>query len=271
MFVVINKKFILKIMLVLLFNIAFYATAQAESIFPLLKDVVPKNRLHELPRPYGLSYVFFQQFNQFFLDTVELNDREIPSGVTERVTVYNIAKTNSLRGDVWVLPFLNLYGLIGASSGQPITDIKVPNLAQSNLDVALEWSAINYVFGGVFAFGFQNIFSSININRAWVFRDGATPIKAFSTEMRVGYKFNNIRPFVGSMYQYIPAGQNGSFAVGGHEIAYNTVLARSNPWNFTTGFVANFFDKGLELVMEVGYGERIQTAINVGYRWGNNL
>ncbi|WP_429837869.1 hypothetical protein [Citrobacter koseri] len=198
------------------------------SVLPFLGDEARKHG-YELPMPFGVSigYMNIRQnidvdsinFNGLYLGRLPLDDAfKINVGKTRERS-----KTEMLKLDAWLLPFMNVYGLVGYTDGHSVskigvgikggrTDFYPPKL--QNLDFKLDFKGTTYGAGTTLVGGVGNWFTSVDANYTQTqfdILDGS--IDAFTVSPRVGYRFSTpgvdslhlpsgkLNVWVGSMYQ----------------------------------------------------------------------
>lgn len=75
---------------------------------------------HELPKPYGFSMTYMKMDQPLVVDSVAFSgighriDERVKVGIS---TAQQESETLTFRGDFWVLPFLNMYGILGYTKG----------------------------------------------------------------------------------------------------------------------------------------------------------
>jgi hypothetical protein len=147
------------------------ATAQ-HSRFPLMADEA-RARGHTLPLPYGVALVLTGLGNRKIEVTdVRVGVRNQPQSVSD---VLDLGSTSdvfnaNLKGDVWILPFLNVYGLVGYVHNESTTHALVtvqrpgptPGLAEYRTDVETSLDGVVGGLGTTLAAGYLSFFSVID-------------------------------------------------------------------------------------------------------------
>ena len=78
-------------------------------------------RGYVLPRPFGISLGYMHQDQPFDVGNVFVNGIDVKTpGVAVVDEVQNEETTYTLRADVWLFPFWNVYGILGRTSGQAV-------------------------------------------------------------------------------------------------------------------------------------------------------
>lgn len=172
------------------------ATEQ-HSRFPFMAEEARK-RGHTLPLPYGVSVVLTGLGNRKIEVTdVRIGVRNQPQTVSDFLDLGSTSDVfnANLKGDLWLLPFFNIYGLVGYVHNESKTHARVsvsrpgptPGFAQYDTDVETSLDGLVGGLGGTLAAGYLNFFSVIDfcyIRSDLGFDDAFT---AAITSFRVGY------------------------------------------------------------------------------------
>ncbi len=96
------------------------AAEQSESYFPIWGDEA-RARGYSIPLPYGVNLSYMNIRQDIMVDSItfsglKLGNHPIPSDMfaIDAGHTREKSKTENLRLDMWVFPFLNVYGLVGA-------------------------------------------------------------------------------------------------------------------------------------------------------------
>lgn len=173
------------------------STASKHSRFPFMAAEARK-RGHTLPLPYGLSVVLTGLGNRKIEVTdvrlgVKANPAQSVSDFLDLGSSSDVFNAN-LKGDLWVLPFLNVYGLVGYVHNESTTSARVtldtpgpgPG-ADYRTEVETSLDGVVGGLGTTLAAGYLNFFSVIDfcyIRSDLGFDDDFT---ARITSFRVGY------------------------------------------------------------------------------------
>ncbi|GIU17891.1 virulence protein [Shewanella sp. MBTL60-007] len=248
---------------------------------------------HELPKPYGFTLNYMSMDQPLVVDSVGfsglggLDDILSIKGSKAKQT----SETLTLRGDMWVLPFLNLYGVIGHTKGSSIANVKLeadltevlpplyckfnPCTATSPaFDFVLDFKGTTYGVGGTIVGGIDNWFALLDVNYTNTrlnILDGE--ISSIVVSPRVGYrtKYNNhdVQLWVGAMYQNVEQTFSGylrdiGIPVGNAKFEVNQHL--EDKWNGLIGSQVGI-TKNIDLLMEFGVGTRNSFMMGLGYRF----
>lgn len=244
------------------------SSSESDSMFPIWGDEA-RARGYSIPLPFGvnLSYMNMRQnidVESISLTGLNLGSHPIPDDM------FNIgvgdtrqrSKTENLRLDMWVFPFLNVYGILGHTKGSSVSNISVdsdpsrydsgtilhPNPdhiisqavhsgyesgALQNLDFKLNFEGTTYGAGVTLAGGYGNWFTILDTNytqTSFDILDGK--ISALTVSPRVGYRFefqgiagpSHLSLWVGSMYQDVEQEFRGNLSDLGLPSALDSVV-----------------------------------------------
>ncbi|MBY6188658.1 hypothetical protein KUV89_18735 [Marinobacter hydrocarbonoclasticus] len=267
----------------------FSAAAQAGT-FPIWGEEA-QARGYELPRTYGLTLSAMDIDQPLVIDEIRLTD---PNMILDQLVAVEADKadqesqTYTLRADMWVFPFLNLYGLVGYTEGTSEAMV-VPFVAGNPVTAEpvlfpLDFNGTTYGGGLTLAYGIGNWWAAIDINYTFTdlnIIDGE--IEAFTSSPRLGYRWpmgvHEYRLWAGAMYQDVDQvfrGQLASLGLGGglgellqgiapdgrFEVRQHLV----SPWNTLVGAMY-VYDRRWEFILEGGFGDRDSIFFSTGYRF----
>lgn len=201
------------------------------SILPFFRE---KAQGYNLPLPLGvnINHINFRQ--KINVDDIRFTGLKLGSNLLDNTIKINVgntqqrSQTETLKLDAWLLPFMNIYGLMGYTEGHSISNIDVgiclpaltigmitPDSLQ-NLKFRLDFKGTSYGIGTTFFGGVSNWFASVDTNYTQTHFDVLDgSIKAFTFSPRMGYRFTvpaiesfhlpsgKMNFWIGSMYQEI--------------------------------------------------------------------
>ena len=132
-----------------------------------------------LPRPFGISVGYMHQDQPFDVNEIFVNGVDVKTpGVAVVDEVQNEESTYTLRFDAWILPFWNIYGILGRTSGEAIGPLKLDlepvlpllcripgNNCQVDTTFRLKYKGDVTGFGTTVAGGYKDFFGMIDYNR----------------------------------------------------------------------------------------------------------
>jgi hypothetical protein len=192
--------------------------------FPFLGQEAYK-RGFDIPYPAGImgNYVWMQQ--GILIDNMQLglktDDRDIPLTPVDFLEFgKNISTANSfnIRPDLWVLPFLNVYGLLGRGQSQTEVNLVVPFALKSIVDQSFTTAG----FGVMAAGGIGPVWFSVDANWTWnkpELLEKAVRVNVLG--IRVGHTFtfknkpqSNIAVWAGGMRAELNSETRGEIKLG---------------------------------------------------------
>ncbi|MFM2617357.1 hypothetical protein AAFX26_09100 [Vibrio alginolyticus] len=274
------------------------ASVKLDRVFPLMGDMVRRQGI-DLPLPFGVSLAYRNQdmnipFNDFTIEGIGLNELFDPEDSVGIVS----AESMTLRGDVNILPFWNVFGYIGkvnvdanvdaaytGEGGQYIKDKlndKLPGLgdkfcdglsalcSRGRLDVPLHLEYDLRGIGTTLSVGYKEFFASVTGTYSQTrlkglddWGDGIVTVQPM-----LGYQLVDYRTqfFVGAEYQGLDARMDGHVKSGDIEFDYD-IGVDLNQWAFLTGFNKQI-GKNYNLTFLYNKGEtRESVTLNIGYRF----
>lgn len=276
------KKFLVFILLTFSFIPTFSREIDSQdNIFPIFGDIV-REKGYELPKPMGVNIIYVAILQRVDINSLYLSKGKLNLENMSKILSVDVkkAKTSNksklLRADLWVFPFLNLYGLIGQTQGNTSAklDIKIFNINYPyNLNV--HYKEITYGGGITLAGGYKNFFSLIDFNYT---KTSLKIIKGDVTSLiispRVGYQFDigDVKTafWIGGMFQNIKETLSGDldkvidFPI--KDIKFKVKESSSLPWSTNFGMRIQL-KQSIEIMGEIGIGKGKISTFSVGYRF----
>lgn len=248
--------------------------------FPLLKGLAG-DRADKLPLGLGTSFIWTE------IDrTVAVSDVRLGLGATPPVSVDRIdvpttefhASSTVARIDLWVIPCLNIYGIVGntRTTGDVAVTIDrfpLPASPPVALDLPVTLEGPTAGFGVTTGFGGKNWFAMLDINKTWTsFSNLDSSLTALVITPRIGVPID--RPLfkgevhVGAMWQ--DTAQTVELTVNhptlGNGLHVQVDQFEPNPWNFLVGGLWAL-DERLQLMVEGGMGGRSYVVSGITIRY----
>lgn len=285
---------------------------ETPSVLPFLGDEARK-RGYDLPEPFGININYMNIRQNIDVDSINFNGlylgkSSIPLDNAFKINVGNTrerSKTETLKLDAWLLPFMNVYGLIGYTDGHSVSQIGVglsgpkgnvvPMKKMQNLDFQLDFKGTTYGIGTTMVGGVGNWFTAFDANYTQTqfdILDGS--IDAFTISPRVGYRFTTpgmdtlhlpsgkLNLWVGSMYQDVQQEFKGSlddlsmpserlqrmvdWANQQHKGRFDVKQHLQSPWNMLVGAQYEV-TRNFNVTTEIGFAERNSFFIAGEYRF----
>ncbi|RMA82071.1 hypothetical protein [Umboniibacter marinipuniceus] len=210
-----------------------------------------RERGYVLPLPFGISAVAFTQRQPFLVTNIGIEfagyESNIVNGIVDQVlTPENLRvsdQTLNFRFDTWILPFWNVYGILGKTQGSAELDLRLS--ANSELNVPTVLLATQEIGGGPLVSG-PNRCSNLNLNYSG---NTSFPGGACVVSLNANKVYPTRLDFHGNVYGYgttIAGGYGdffGMFDVNYTEADINIARERSEQtvyssrlgWNGTVG------------------------------------
>lgn len=238
-----------------------------------------------LPRPFGVSLGFMHQDQPFDVGNVVVNGIDVKTpGLAVVNEVQNEESTVTLRLDAWILPFWNVYGILGRTEGDadgPLLVDLAPifpglcKLADNNCQVdtkfKLDYTADVAGLGTTIAGGYKSFFGMMDINRTTANLDISTSdAEATVFSSRIGWNgqlggFTGVL-WVGAMYQDIEQTLDLEIDIGKNTVDVEIDQSTAEPWNYLIGGQWDI-NRSFAVLAEFGFGERSSQMLNITYRF----
>lgn len=242
-------------------------------------------RGYVLPRPFGISIGYMHQDQPFDVGDVFVNGVDVKTpGVAVVDEVQNEESTYTLRFDAWILPFWNVYGILGRTSGDANGPLQIdlepvfPNLCRlpgndCSVDTTfrLKYKADVVGYGTTIAGGYKNFFGMVDYNRTRADLDiSMTDARATVISSRMGWNgklggFTGVL-WVGAMYQDIAQVLDLQLDIGDSMLDVSIDQATQAPWNYLVGGQWDV-NRSFSILAEFGFGKRKSQMLNLTYRF----
>lgn len=181
--------------------------------WPILGERVAAKGV-ELPLPWGVSVQMFSMSQDVSIDRIALgfNDNDpIEIDFIEFGKVESDVQSLTARLDLWVFPFLSVYGLFGGGKATTSVELVSPIALESNV----EQSATTRGLGATAAYAFRGIFAAADFNFTWTGLEKVLdPVGGRVFSVRAGFntdiKQHQFALWGGLMHQSIAAETKGS-------------------------------------------------------------
>ncbi|HUL02232.1 MAG TPA: hypothetical protein VLV16_03250 [Gemmatimonadales bacterium] len=213
--------------------------ADYHQIFPIWGRKALERGIH-LPLPLGFNIGYYHMTQDIEISNLGVGFNKPPQPV-DFITFQRANAELSLinlRVDLWVLPFLNVYGVVGSGSGHTTVQIAEPVAFTTTAD----FDGANAGLGLTGVYGVKNYFGVADFNHQWGFSSLlAAPVPANIFSMRLGRRFRvgearkqqRATLWVGAMYQVLKSETNGSIKLSdvlpsGTDSLFNDY--QNSPW-----------------------------------------
>jgi hypothetical protein len=258
-----------KLILILIFVLPF--TAQADSSLPFMKDLAGDR---ELPRPWGISLDYYTMKQDYKIKDLQFS---LPGAIIDdpsKLGVKNNLDYYDFKADVWLFPFLNIFGTVGKVDATTTVDFSSVVITGLPVPIQLGEMDVDYdgtVWGAGFtlAYGGDAWFTSLTttFTHSKISGDFDSTVDSTSIQPRVGFVKEGWLGWVGGMWLDVDEKHEGIFElpfIGA--VPFAVELETSNKWGWAVGTAYYFSDKA-NMTIEYGFGDRNYTLVNVNYRF----
>jgi len=233
---------------------------------PFLKGIVGDR---ELPRPVGLNVDYYKMTQGYAIDDLSF-DLGVPIEFPDvsLIGVKNEIDYVDIKGDVWLLPFLNVFGVLGDLHGK--TDVNLGGLGIPLLgEVSISYDGLVYGGGMVLAGGGDRWFATVaaTFTKSELKGDFDSSVESVAIQPRIGFSGGRVQYWVGGFSLSADESHAGNIdlpVLGAVEFAVD--LSEEEKWNTTVGFRARLGDR-IDVIMEGAFGDRDHILASLGYRF----
>jgi len=267
-----------RLLLALLLLAPLAATAQESSSGPLfMKDMLGGREFFE---PWGIGLDFFTMDQDYAIKDLYFEIPEVDEIDASLVGVTNKVQHYDLKLDVWVTPFLNVFGLVGRVDADTVVDLSKTPI--DVLGIPLSSFPVSYD-GTVYGLGFNLVYGTDRwfaaLNNTWTDTNLSgqfdSSVKTYTAQPRIGLIHNKWTFWVGGMYLDTQEKHQGSFELPIPDpenptqplmVPFRVELESLENWNYAVG-VGHVFSPKATLYLEFGFGDRDHTLFNFTYRF----
>lgn len=242
-------------------------------------------RGYVLPRPFGVSLGYMHQDQPFDVGNILVGGIDVKTpGLAIVNEVQNRETTYTLRFDAWILPFWNIYGILGKTNGRAAGPIQVSlepvfpllcrfpgNNCEVNSTFKLDYKANVKGYGTTIAGGYKEFFAMIDLN--WTKADlniSLTDARAKVISSRIGWngeagKFKGVL-WAGAMYQDVSQTMDLPLDLGSDVLLVSIGQSTQEAYNYLIGGQWDI-NRSLSVLAEFGFGKRKSRMLNLTYRF----
>lgn len=251
--------------------------AAADNPFPLGKKAVPADFQGMMQKPVGIS------FNSFHVtETLDVSDFSVVLGGQALLPVFfsftdakHTTHVNSVRADLWVLPFLNVYGIVGKTTGQAkdLTLNVAPGVLPPGVTIpaTFDYSGNVYGVGMTLAGGYKHVFGSYDVNYTRSHVDllkGRIPSITHGIRLGVLTTLGKVRAafYTGGFHESIRGQLTGTGLIPGLNPDFSLKVTPHQGWDALAGTNLEI-TKHITVTAEGGFSGRKQFLISPGIRF----
>lgn len=256
--------------LILLLAVLIPFSSLADSRLPFLKDKIPDDI--PLPGPWGIGGDFYTMDQDYNLKSLTFSLPGVTVPDASQIKVTNEVEHLDIQGDVWLLPFLNIFGILGRVNIDTVVDFsqaEIEGLPITLGDLPVKFDGTVYGGGFTLAYGAKKWFATVTttFTKTNTSGDLDSKVKSTSVQPRVGLIRDSWRFWLGAMYLKTDETHSGSFDlpyIG--PVPFAVELETKDKWNYVVGAGYAFGDRAA-LRFEYGFGPRTHTLFNFVVRF----
>jgi len=255
--------------LILLLAALIPLTSSADSGLPFMKDMVGDR---ELPRPWGIGIDFYTMDQDYDIKSLSFSLPGVSLGDPSQIRVTNEVQHFDFQGDAWILPFLNVFGVVGRVQIDTVVDfsqVQITGLPISLGKLPVEFDGTVYGGGFTLAYGAEQWFTSVTttFTKTNTSGDLESSVSSTSVQPRLGLLKESWRFWVGGMYLKTDEKHSGNFDLPYlGPVPFAVELETRDNWNYVVGAGYAFTDRAA-LRLEYGFGARNHTLFNFNVRF----
>ena len=235
----------------------------------------------DLPAAWGVGFDSFHISQPLEIDTLTVTTPPgfppLPVNNGAGILTESKVRNNDIKVDVWVFPFLNLFGLYGELDGATEVDLTgtgIPLPPDLNR-IRIDYDGDVYGGGVVLAFGGDEWFGSLaaTFTDTDLSGDFSSSVKATTLQPRLGLRYGDGHEFwVGGYWIDAEEDHTGSVnidfgpGVGIVPIGFDVSLSQEQDFSLSIGTHLTI-GRGWEATVEVGGGDRRTALGNITYRF----
>jgi hypothetical protein len=254
--------------------VAFATAGSARAGEPVWgKDLVQGS---DFPLPFGVSGVYFHQEQEYEIEKLTLGVPGLAGLPTGLLRIDNEIDEVNAKVDAWLLPWLNVFGILGTLDGETEVDFSAlgPALPLPFTRLTIEYDGEVYGGGVVLAAGTERLFGSLTAIATNTSLSGDFDSSADALVLTPRFGLHNRRGslYVGAMYQEATEEHKGTIGlplVPGLPpipVAFEVELRQKDDWNWLAGGTLALGEHWT-LQAEGGFGDRDHVDIELGYRF----
>jgi hypothetical protein len=241
------------------------------------RNWVPEDITPLMQKPVGISFLSLNVGETLKVNNLSLvlGGQPVPPGAVSLETVTHITHITGVAGDVWLLPFVNVHGMVGHlwGSANDINPTVMPGLLPPGVTIppTQEFSGTTYGGGLTFAIGYKRMFATYDVT--YISSDVNLlddNVDALTQSVRAGVKLGSgkVRTtfYGGALWESIRSTLTGTGLIPGLNPDFSLELTPKSPWNALVGANIELTPRFV-ITAEGGFGNRMQFVIMPGVRF----
>jgi hypothetical protein len=244
-------------------------TAVADSGPLFMKDLLGGQEFFE---PWGIGVDFYTMDQQYDIKQLQFELPGVSIPDPSKLDVRNKVQHYDLKLDVWLTPFLNVFGVLGHLNADTTVDLS--SVPVVGLPFPLGKLPVSYdgtVYGGglTLAYGSEHWFTSVTatLTDTKLSSNFDSSVQTFTAQPRVGLVKDKWTFWAGGLYIDTDEKHSGTIelpVLG--QVPFAVELKGADKWSPAVG-VGHVFSPKAQLYLEVGFGKRDHTLFNFTYRF----
>lgn len=223
----------------------------------------------KLPLPYGIGITVYNQLQDYRLDSLALGIPGFGNLPLDRFKIDNRITDYNVQADVWLFPFLNVFGLVGTIDGSTEVDFSNVPLPFPLGKLAIDYDGTVYGGGVTLAAGGDVWFTALTgvATKADLSGDFDSSANSLVIMPRLGVHNEHGAIWIGAMYLDTEEKHSGTISlpyVGAVPFAVD--LKQQDQWNGLVGLHTNLSEH-LTLEVEGGFFARSSASATVAWRF----
>ncbi len=230
-----------------------------------------------MQKPFGVSFLSLNVGETLDVTNLSLTigGQPVPPGAVSLQSVTHTTHIAGVAGDVWLLPFVNVHGMVGHlwGSANDINPTVMPGLLPPGVTIppTQEFTGTTYGGGVTFAIGYKRMFVTYDItymsSRVDLLDDTADAlVQGIRGGVKLGSGKFRSTLYVGALHEDIRSTLTGTGLIPGLNPVFSLDVTPKSPWNMLAGANIELTPRFV-ITAEAGFGDRMQFVIAPGVRF----
>jgi hypothetical protein len=216
----------------------------------------------DLPLPFGIGINYYRQCQGYDLTSLRVNVLPGDLSALEGIAIDNRVSEMNAKLDYWVLPFVNVFGIVGVVDGKTDVDTDlIPGLT-------VDYEGGIYGGGITLAGGWDRYFVTLTAALTETELDTSrSSVNAWVVSPKAGMTGNWGAAWIGGMYQQTDERHEGSLTLPIYgTVDYEVEFEQKEAWNASLGYTTVIGDL-CQVDLEAGFGDRTHASVSATYRF----
>jgi hypothetical protein len=223
----------------------------------------------ELPKPVGIGFDVFSMDQGYVISDLSLAIPGFDVSAVSGLEVDNSITELNVKVDAWLLPFLNVFGIVGKIDGTTLVDLRRASIVLPFQNIQIDYDGTVYGGGLTLAIGKGRYFGSLTYTytESNLGGDFDSSVQAQTLMPKVGLSGDHGSFWVGAFYLSAEETHRGTTTVpilG--TVGFDIALQEEEALSYTIGGAVHWGER-FTLTMEGGFSGRTTTLISAGWRF----